>query len=122
MVPFVDLQAQYRSIKGEVDAAIGRVLESCAFIMGREVAAFEAAFAGYTGARHAIAVSNGTAALQLALTACRVGAGDEVLVPANTFFATAEAVSLTGATPRFVDVDPVSYTIDPSKIEAAITQ
>src|SRR5215210_1409637 len=109
MVPFVDLQAQYRSIKGEVDEAIGRVLQSGAFVMGREVAAFEAAFAEYTGARHCIAVSNGTAALHLALMACGLGAGDDVLVPANTFFATAEAVSNSGATPRFVDVDPVSY-------------
>jgi dTDP-4-amino-4,6-dideoxygalactose transaminase len=121
MIPFVDLQAQYRSIKGEVDAAIGRVLASAAFVMGREVAAFEAAFAEYVGARHCIAVSNGTAALQLALTACGLGAGDEVLVPANTFFATAEAVSNACATPRFVDVDPVSYTIDTARVADAIT-
>jgi dTDP-4-amino-4,6-dideoxygalactose transaminase len=121
MIPFVDLQAQYRSIKGEVDAAIGRVLDSAAFVMGREVAAFEAAFAEYVGARHCIAVSNGTAALQLALTACGVGAGDEVLVPANTFFATAEAVSNACATPRFVDADPVFYTIDTARVADAIT-
>jgi dTDP-4-amino-4,6-dideoxygalactose transaminase len=121
MIPFVDLQAQHRSIKGEVDEAIGRVLQSGAFVMGREVAAFEAAFAEYTGARHSIAVSNGTAALHLALMACGLGAGDHVLVPANTFFASAEAVSNAGATPRFVDVDPVSYTIDPGRIEASIT-
>ena len=101
--------------------AIGRVLQSGAFVMGREVAAFEAAFAEYTGARHCIAVSNGTAALHLALMACGLGAGDDVLVPANTFFATAEAVSNCGATPRFVDVDPVSYTIDPGRIEASLT-
>ena len=121
MIPFVDLQAQYRSIKGEVDDAIGRVLASAAFVMGREVATFEAAFAEYTGARHCVCVSNGTAAIQLALTACGIGAGHEVIVPANTFFATAEAVSNAGATPVFVDVDPVSYTIDPTKIEAAVT-
>jgi dTDP-4-amino-4,6-dideoxygalactose transaminase len=121
MIPFVDLQAQYTSIKREIDAAIGRVLDSGAFVMGREVAAFEAAFAEYVGARYCIAVSNGTAALQLALTACGVGAGDEVLVPASTFFATAEAVSNACATPRFVDVDPVSYTIDTARIADAIT-
>jgi len=121
MIPFVDLGAQYRSIKREVDAAIQRVLESAAFVMGREVAAFEEAFAAYTGARHSVCVSNGTAALHLALVACDLGAGDEVIVPANTFFATAEAVAHAGATPRFVDVDPVSYTIDPALIEAALT-
>ncbi|HZH30345.1 MAG TPA: DegT/DnrJ/EryC1/StrS family aminotransferase [Pyrinomonadaceae bacterium] len=120
-VPFVDLQAQYRAIKREVDEAIGRVVESAAFILGREVEAFETAFAEYLGARFCVGVSSGTAAIQLAVTACRIGAGDEVIVPANTFFATAEAVSTAGATPVFVDADPVSYTIDVNKIEAAIT-
>jgi dTDP-4-amino-4,6-dideoxygalactose transaminase len=121
-VPFVDLQAQYRAIKREVDEAIARVVESAAFILGREVEAFEAAFAGYLGAKFCVGVSSGTAAIQLAVTACGVGAGDEVIVPANTFFATAEAVSTAGATPVFVDADPVSCTIDPAKIEAAITK
>ncbi|HYG12326.1 MAG TPA: DegT/DnrJ/EryC1/StrS family aminotransferase, partial [Pyrinomonadaceae bacterium] len=121
-VPFVDLQAQYRAIKREVDEAIGRVVESAAFILGREVEAFESAFAEYLGARFCVGVNSGTAAIQLAVTACGIGAGDEVIVPANTFFATAEAVSTAGATPVFVDADPVSYTIDPAKIEAAITQ
>ncbi|HJU55184.1 MAG TPA: DegT/DnrJ/EryC1/StrS family aminotransferase [Pyrinomonadaceae bacterium] len=122
MVPFVDLQAQYRSIKAEVDGAIARVVESASFILGREVEAFEAAFAEYVGARFCVGVSNGTAAIQLAMTACGVGAGDEVIVPANTFFASAEAVSTANATPVFVDADPVSYNIDPAKIEAAITE
>jgi dTDP-4-amino-4,6-dideoxygalactose transaminase len=121
-VPFVDLQAQYRSIKPEVDAAIQRVLDTSAFILGPEVEAFERAFAAYVGARWCVGVSNGTAAIQLALTACGVGAGDEVIVPANTFFATPEAVSTAGATPVFVDCDPASYNIDASKIEAAITE
>jgi dTDP-4-amino-4,6-dideoxygalactose transaminase len=121
MIPFVDLQAQYRAIKREVDEAISRVVESAAFILGREVEAFEAAFAEYLGARFCVGVSSGTAAIQLAVTACRIGAGDEVIVPANTFFATAEAVSTAGATPVFVDADPISYTIDVNKIEAAIT-
>lgn len=121
MVPFVDLQAQYREIKAEVDASIARVLESAAFVLGREVEAFEAAFAEYTGARFCIGVNSGTAAIQLALTACGVGPGDEVIVPANTFFATAEAVSTAGAKPVFVDSDAISYTIDAGKIEAAIT-
>jgi dTDP-4-amino-4,6-dideoxygalactose transaminase len=120
-VPFVDLQAQYRSIKAEVDAAIQRVLDTSAFILGREVEAFEGAFAEYVGARECVGVSNGTAAIQLALQACGVGPGDEVIVPANTFFATAEAVSTAGATPVFADCDPVTYNIDAGKIEAAIT-
>jgi dTDP-4-amino-4,6-dideoxygalactose transaminase len=121
MIPFVDLQAQYRAIKREVDEAIGRVVESAVFVLGREVEAFEEAFAAYLGAKFCVGVNSGTAAIQLAVTACGVGAGDEVLVPANTFFATAEAVSTAGATPVFVDADPVSYNIDPDKIEAAIT-
>jgi dTDP-4-amino-4,6-dideoxygalactose transaminase len=121
-VPFVDLQAQYRAIKREVDEAMARVVESAAFVLGREVEAFESAFAEYLGARFCVGVSNGTAAIQLALTACGIGAGDEVIVPANTFFATAEAVSTAGATPVFVDADPVSYTIDVNRIEAAITE
>ncbi|HKR02214.1 MAG TPA: DegT/DnrJ/EryC1/StrS family aminotransferase [Pyrinomonadaceae bacterium] len=120
-VPFVDLQAQYRSIKAEVDAGIARVIESASFVLGREVEAFEAAFAEYVGARFCVGVNNGTAAIQLAVTACGLGPGDEVIVPANTFFASAEAVSTAGATPVFVDADPVSYNIDVSKIEAAIT-
>jgi dTDP-4-amino-4,6-dideoxygalactose transaminase len=120
-VPFVDLQAQYRAIKQEVDEAIGRVVESAAFILGREVETFETAFAAYLGAKFCIGVNSGTAAIQLAVTACGIGAGDEVIVPANTFFATAEAVSTAGATPVFVDADPISCTIDPAKIEAAIT-
>jgi dTDP-4-amino-4,6-dideoxygalactose transaminase len=121
-VPFVDLQAQYREIKEEIDAAIARVVESASFVLGPEVEAFEAAFAEYVGARFCVGVSNGTAAVQLAVTACGIGAGDEVLVPANTFFATAEAVSTAGAVPVFVDADAVSYTIDTTKIEAAITE
>jgi dTDP-4-amino-4,6-dideoxygalactose transaminase len=121
-VPFVDLQAQYRSIKSEIDAAIQRVLDTSAFVLGREVETFERAFAEYVGAREAVGVSNGTAAIQLALTACGVGAGDEVIVPANTFFATAEAVSTAGATPVFVDCDPTSHNIDVNRIEAAITK
>jgi dTDP-4-amino-4,6-dideoxygalactose transaminase len=122
MVPFVDLQAQYREIKREIDAAIARVIESAAFVLGPEVEAFEEAFAEYVGARFCVGVGNGTAAVQLALSACGIGAGDEVIVPANTFFATAEAVSTAGAVPVFVDADPVSYTIDTTKIEAAITK
>src|SRR5215210_814095 len=121
MVPFVDLQAQYRAIRTEIDEAVARVLDTSAFILGREVEAFERAFADYVGARFCVGVSNGTAAIQLALQACGVGPGDEVIVPANTFFATAEAVSTAGATPVFVDCDPATYNIDVTRIEAAVT-
>jgi dTDP-4-amino-4,6-dideoxygalactose transaminase len=121
-VPFVDLQAQYRSIKAEVDAAVQRVLDTSAFILGHEVETFEGAFAEYVGARECVGVSNGTAAIQLALQACGVGPGDEVVVPANTFFATAEAVSTAGATPVFVDCDPVTYNIDAARIDEVITE
>jgi len=121
-VPFVDLRRQYLSIKQEIDGAIARVLEETSFILGREVEAFEAAFAEYVGSRFCIGVNSGTAAIQLAVTACGVGPGHEVIVPANTFFATAEGVSTAGATPVFVDADPLSYNIDVSKIEGAITE
>jgi dTDP-4-amino-4,6-dideoxygalactose transaminase len=121
MVPFVDLKAQYQSIKSEIDAAVMRVLEDAVFVLGHEAERFEQAFAEYVGARHCIGVNSGTAAIQLALAACGVGAGDQVIVPANSFFATAEAVSNTGATPVFVDADSISYQIDVARIEAAIT-
>ena len=122
MIPFVDLKAQYQSIKEEMDAAIQRVLESTAFVLGSEVEAFETAFAEYVGAKYCIGLNSGTAAVQVAVTACGIGAGDEVIVPANTFFATAEAVSTAGATPVLVDADSVSYGLDVNKIEAAITE
>src|SRR3954452_8584095 len=115
-VPFVDLHAQYLSIKAEIDESIARVVDNTTFVMGREVEAFEAAFAEYVGARFCMGVNSGTAAIQLAIMACEIGAGDEVIVPANTFFATAEAVSTAGARPVFVDADPVSYNIDVSRI------
>lgn len=120
-VPFVDLKAQYQTIQAEVDVAIARVIENTAFVMGIEVAAFEKAFAEYLGARFCIGVNNGTAALHLALMACGIGRDDEVIVPSFTFFATAEAVSALGATPVFIDIDPISYTVTASAIEKAIT-
>jgi dTDP-4-amino-4,6-dideoxygalactose transaminase len=121
MIPFVDLKAQYRSIKDEVNAAIGRVLENTSFILGPEVQAFEEAFAAYVGAKYCVALNSGTAAVQVAVQSCGIGAGDEVIIPANTFFATAEGVSTAGAKPILVDADPISYNIDVTKIEAAIT-
>ena len=120
-VPLVDLKAQYRSIKPEIDAAIQRVLDSTAFILGDEVKAFETAFAAHIGANGAVGVASGTSALQLALRACGVGRGDEVITTAHTFIATAEPIALLGAIPVFVDIDPATFNIDPQRVEDAIT-
>ena len=120
-IPLVDLKIQYQSIKEEIDDAIQRVIDNTAFIMGKEVAEFEAAFADYCGARYAIGVSSGTGALFLTLLGYGIGHGDEVITTPFTFFATGEAISQVGARPVFVDVDPLTYNIDPAKIAAAIT-
>jgi len=120
-VPFVDLKAQYNSLKNELDEAILKVVGETAFVSGRYAAAFETEFAGYIGTEHCVAVANGTDAIEIALQAIGVGPGDEVIVPANTFFATAEAVSNVGATPVFVDCEPNFYNIDVEKIEEKIT-
>ncbi|ROS00120.1 dTDP-4-amino-4,6-dideoxygalactose transaminase [Sinobacterium caligoides] len=121
MIKFVDLKAQYQQLKPEIDQAIERVLADCAFADGPYVADFERAFAKAQQAPHCEAVSSGTAALHLAVVALEIGQNDEVIVPANTFFATPEAVSLAGATPVFVDCESSFYQIDCDKIEAAIT-
>ncbi len=120
-VPMVDLKAQLARIRPEVDAAIARVLESTQFILGDECARLEAEFAAYCGARQAVAVANGTDALVLALRAYGIGPGDEVVTVANTFIATGEAIFVNGARPVFVDVDPDTFTMDPARLEAAIT-
>jgi dTDP-4-amino-4,6-dideoxygalactose transaminase len=119
-VPFVDLKAQYASIKSEVGPAMNEVLEACSFIMGPQVGRFEEEFARYNGTRYCIGVESGTAALKVALEAIGVGPGDEVILPANTYIASAIAVSAVGATPVFVDHDDY-YLIDANAIEAAIT-
>ena len=121
MIPFVDLKAQYRSIKPEVTAAIAGVLESCEFTLGSEVAAFEKEFAAYCHAGHGVGVNSGTSALHLALLAAGVGPGDEVITVPFTFLATVSAIDYTGARPVFVDVDPRTLTMDPTALEAAIT-
>ena len=122
MIPFVDLKAQYQSIKPEVNAAIQGVLDSCAFTLGPEVAAFEQEFAAYSSAKQGIAVNTGTSALHLALLAAGVGRGDEVITVPFTFVATASAIDYTGARPVFVDIDPKNFTMDPKAVEAAITE
>src|SRR5215204_2797911 len=119
-VPLVDLKAQYRALQPEILAAIDEVLSGMELVLGPSVRAFEAEFAAYCGVEHAIGVGSGTDALYLALRACGVGVGDEVITVSNTFFATAEAIGLLGAIPVYVDVDPTTYTLDPAKLEEAI--
>jgi dTDP-4-amino-4,6-dideoxygalactose transaminase len=121
MIPLVDLQAQYRSIKPEIDRAVQGVLDSAQFILGSEVSAFEQAFAGYAGAGDCVALNSGTSGLHLALLAAGIGPGDEVLTVPFTFVATVAAIEYSGATPVLVDVDPVYLTMDPAAVEARIT-
>jgi len=120
-VPFLDLKAQYHSIKPEIDAAIAKILETSQFVLGEEVAGFEREFAAYCGAAHGVAVNSGTSALHLAFLAAGIGPGDEVITIPHTFVATVAAIRYTGARAVFVDVDPVTFTMDPGKVEAAIT-
>jgi dTDP-4-amino-4,6-dideoxygalactose transaminase len=121
LIPFLDLKAQYRQIKPEIDAAVARVLASGHFVLGPEVTAFEGRFADYCRTAHCRAVNSGTSALHLALLAAGVGPGDEVITVSMTFVATTAAILYSGARPVFVDVDPVTWTMDPGLIEAAIT-
>lgn len=120
-IPFVDLATQYRSIKAEADAAVLRVFERGDFILGQDVTAFEQEFAAYCETSHCLGVANGTDALKLALQACGIGPGHEVISAAHTFIATTLAITECGATPVLVDCEPDYYLIDASKIEAAIT-
>jgi dTDP-4-amino-4,6-dideoxygalactose transaminase len=120
-VSYLDLKAQYRSIKPEIDAAIARVLDSCQFVLGAEVESFERDFAAYCGAAECIALNSGTSALHLALLAAGIGPGDEVITVPFTFVASIAAVIYAGALPVLVDIDPRSFTMDPTLIEAAIT-
>jgi dTDP-4-amino-4,6-dideoxygalactose transaminase len=122
VIPFVDLKAQYREIGEEVRAAIDHVLETCQFTLGEDVAAFEEEFAAYCRADFGVGVNSGTSALHLALLAANVGTGDEVITVPFTFVATAAAVCYTGARPVFVDIDARSFTMDVTKVEAAITE
>jgi dTDP-4-amino-4,6-dideoxygalactose transaminase len=119
-IPFVDLKAQYRTIRHEIQQALGDALEGMDLLLGPNVRAFEAEFAAYCRTRYAIGVGSGTDALYLALRACGIGPGDEVITVANTFFATVEAIVQLGAVPVFVDVDPETYTLDPERLKAAI--
>src|SRR6202047_4282347 len=120
-VPFVDLAAQYRTISAEIDEAVSREIRETDFILGREVSLFEEEFASFCEAKWAIGVDSGTSALELALRACEIGPGDEVITAANSFIASALAISHAGATPVLADVDEDTYTIDVAAIEKAIT-
>lgn len=121
MIPMVNLQAQYNAIRHEIKQALDPVMDSCCYILGPNVEAFEREAADYLGVRHAIGVASGTDALQLALLAEGIGEGDEVITTPFTFIATAEAIRHVGATPVFVDIDPRTFNIDPDAVERAIS-
>ncbi|MEO8399263.1 MAG: aminotransferase class I/II-fold pyridoxal phosphate-dependent enzyme, partial [Ignavibacteriaceae bacterium] len=121
-VPLLDLKAQYNSLKKELDEAVLKIAESQYFILGPEVEKMEKAFCKYLGCRHAIGVSSGTDALLLALMGINIKPGDEVIVPTYSFFATAGVVSRLNAVPVFVDNNPVTFNIDPKKIEEKISK
>src|SRR6266850_334733 len=120
-VPFLDLQAAHAPLRAEIDCAIAQVIDANAFAGGPFVADFEREFAVYCGCEYAIGVGNGTDALWLALLACDIGAGDEVITVPSTFMATAEAITYCGAKPVFIDIDERTYTMNPSQLEGAIT-
>jgi dTDP-4-amino-4,6-dideoxygalactose transaminase len=120
-IPLLDFQAEYAELREEILAALDGVCRKAAFILGEEVEAFEREFADFSGAKHCVALANGTAALHLGLLALGVQAGDEVITSPNSFIATAEAISYCGAQPVFVDVDPATANLDPKRIERAIT-
>lgn len=121
-VPFFDLKRQYRSIKNELNAALQQVMDSCRFVLGEKVKSFEKEFASFCGTDFAVGVANGTDALRLALLACGIGKGDEVITVPNTFIATTDAISQTGAKTVLVDIDPQMYNIDVSQIEEEINE
>lgn len=121
MIPFIDLAAQQDRLRTDIEASIARVLAHGNYILGPEVAELEDKLAAYTGAAHCITVANGTDALQIALMALGVGPGDEVITPGFSYIATAEAAVVLGAKVVYVDIDPISYNLDPTLLEAAIT-
>jgi dTDP-4-amino-4,6-dideoxygalactose transaminase len=121
-IPMVDPAGEYRALKGEIDAAVGRVLGSGRFVLGPEGEALEREIAQFIGAAHAVGCNSGTDALHLPLVAAGIGTGDEVVIPGFTFFATGEAVSYTGATPVFADVDAGTFNLDPASLRKSITR
>ncbi|SDN02561.1 dTDP-4-amino-4,6-dideoxygalactose transaminase [Fictibacillus solisalsi] len=121
-VPMLDLSEQYQSLKEEIFASLEEIMSGSRFILGDNVKKLEQDVADYSSAKYGVGVANGSDALHISLLGCGVKAGDEVIVPAFTFFATAGAVARAGAVPVFVDIDPKTYNIDPAKIEAAVTE
>jgi len=121
-VPYFDLKAQYAAIRDEIREALDRVCQNASFILGEEVERFERSFAEYCGVKHCVGLNSGTSALHLALVSAGIGPGDEVVTSSNSFIATAEAISYTGAKPVFVDINPATGNIDPNEIEKAITK
>ena len=120
-VPYLDLPAQIRSLRPELDAAIARTLDHCSFCLGPDVAQFEIDFAKFCGAEHCVAFNSGTSALHVGLMLLNVGAGDEVISTPHTFVATSWAISYVGAKPVYVDIDDATFNLDPKLIEKAIT-
>ena len=121
MIDFFDLRRSHDALRNEFHEVLDRVIDSSEYVLGSTVAEFEAAFAQFCQSRYCIGTNSGTSALHLALEACGVSAGDEVITTPMTFIATSAAISYLGAIPVFVDVDPLSWNLDPNKIEAAIT-
>src|SRR3989338_10662507 len=121
MIKFVELNAQYESIREGINKAIQEVLDSGRFVLGEKLERFEKEFAAFCSSSYGIGTNNGTTALHLALVASGIGKGDEVITTPNTFIATCEAISYTGATPKLVDIDQETYNMDPKKFENAIT-
>jgi dTDP-4-amino-4,6-dideoxygalactose transaminase len=121
MIPFLDLRAQYRTLGPELESAVVSTLRNCGYVLGEPVERFEASFAGYCGTEHAVGLNTGTSALHLALLAGGIGPGDEVITVPMTFVATVAAIVYAGAKPVFVDIDPVTWTMDPAAIEAKVT-
>lgn len=119
---FIDLKRQYQLLQSDIDAAMRRVLEHGMYVMGPEIAELEKQLAEYVGVKHCITVSSGTASLEIALRALQIGPGDEVITTPFTWISSAETISLVGATPVFVDIDPITYNLDPDLLEAAITE
>src|ERR1700755_1652195 len=120
-VPLLDLQEQNSSLRPEIEAALGRVLDNNGFILGSEVAALESELAEYCGSKHAIGCASGSDAILLALMAFDIGPGDEVITTPYSFFATVSSITRLGATPVFVDIDPTTYNLDPANVESKIT-
>ncbi|WP_213806334.1 DegT/DnrJ/EryC1/StrS family aminotransferase [Granulicella sp. dw_53] len=120
-IPFMDLRSLHEGISEELRDVFDRILDKSTFVLGPEVQTFEQEFAAYVGTRYCVALNTGTAAIHLALAALGIGPGDEVITVAHTFIATAEAITAVGATPVFIDIDPISFTMDPTLLEAAIT-